>query len=54
MTKLKNKVVETFQCNCPHEYQDSLYGKGERIHNPTSGKDSTVRRCTVCGRAKTK
>ena len=32
--------------NCkPHKFQDKLYGKKQRVHNPT--KEGC--RCTVCG-----
>jgi hypothetical protein len=32
-------------CSCSHKFQDSEYGKGQRVHN------SCVKgyRCTVCG-----
>ena len=34
------------KCNCKHEDQDILHGKGMRVHNKDSkGND----RCTVCG-----
>jgi hypothetical protein len=33
-------------CNCTHEFQDTRYGKGQRVHTP--GKDKIA--CTVCGR----
>ena len=33
--------------NCEHDYQDSLYGKGMRVHNPMKGGEKA--RCTVCG-----
>lgn len=32
-------------CKCKHEYQDKVYGKGNRVHNP--GPKSIT--CTVCG-----
>jgi len=32
-------------CKCKHEFQDSVYGKGLRLH--TVAKDGT-HRCTVC------
>ena len=34
------------KCNCKHEQQDRMYGKGKRVHNPTSTEG--VYRCTVC------
>lgn len=39
----------------PHAYQDSVYGKGFRVMNPSSPKASTpMYRCTVCCPTKTK
>ena len=38
-------------CSCKHEQQDEMYGKGNRVHNNASGKDSKTSdrwRCTVC------
>jgi len=38
------------KCTCSHEFQDKKYGRGRRVHNPTSrgtGSDQ-VFRCTVC------
>lgn len=45
--------VRVLTCNCIHEYQDSRYGKGRRLHNPTeklAPGATTVKlyRCTVC------
>lgn len=45
------------KCNCKHEGQDALHGKGMRLHNPgvRQGKDAIVKfRCTVCGDQKSK
>jgi len=33
------------KCDCKHEGQDELHGKGNRVHNPKA-KDEI--RCTVC------
>lgn len=33
-------------CTCVHPYQESRYGPGKRVHNPT--KDGKAWRCTVC------
>jgi len=40
-------------CTCSHEYQDSRYGKGNRVHNPRI-KDGKLRGwcCTVCAGVK--
>ena len=39
-------------CNCSHNSQDELYGKGNRVYNKckstSSGMDKY--RCTVCGK----
>jgi len=39
-------------CTCIHEYQDSIYGKGNRLYNhaPAKGLKPRRYRCTVCGR----
>ena len=43
------KILE---CVCSHEYQDSKYGKNNRVFNPCKSADSkkTKYRCTVCRR----
>lgn len=40
------------KCNCAHEFQDKVYGKGIRVHNPC--KEGKAGRCTVCGNEKVK
>lgn len=42
-----NKLVIS-KCSCVHQYQDNLYGKGNRVCNPMK-KDGDCR-CTVCGK----
>ena len=40
---------------CEHIYQDAVYGKGNRVHNPAKPKESgkaTAYRCTVCADTK--
>jgi hypothetical protein len=39
------------KCNCKHEYQDGVYGKGVRIATPCKpvNRKPTKARCTVCG-----
>lgn len=32
-------------CGCKHEYQDRVYGQGQRVKNHTSKGEF---RCTVC------
>lgn len=34
------------KCNCKHDFQDSVYGKGNRLHTTGVKGDH---RCTVCG-----
>jgi hypothetical protein len=43
-------MTEVKSCNCKHEYQDAVYGKGQRVHNPST----KGHRCSVCGTEKTK
>lgn len=40
------------KCDCEHEFQDQIYGKGMRVWNPLGkGKDQgTNYICTVCGK----
>jgi len=48
--------AEVKKCNCSHESQDSIHGKGMRVHNHNedSVKGGTQPRasCTVCGTEK--
>jgi hypothetical protein len=37
-------------CNCNHQYQDRVYGKGMRVHNVSPKTEASV--CTVCGAQK--
>ena len=39
-------------CNCKSDFQDAVYGKGNRIANSSAAKDKAQRKhgCTVCGR----
>lgn len=43
-------------CTCQHKYQDEVYGKGLRVHNPCKyNKAADLKsglRCTVCGNVK--
>jgi hypothetical protein len=42
-------------CDCPHIYQDKVYGPGKRVHNACYTKNRvTGHRCTVCGNKKEK
>lgn len=38
------------KCTCQSEYQDSVYGKGNRVMNPYGKSQDSGYRCTVCGR----
>lgn len=37
---------KVLKCNCPHEMQDRIHGRGMRLHNPCKENEY---RCTVCG-----
>lgn len=39
-------------CNCNHEFQDSRYGLGLRVHTVGGKANSPTFRCTVCGKEK--
>ena len=56
MKKIKPSATKVLECkNCKaNEYQDTLYGKGYRVHNqksrPQDGEQSRHEYvCTVCG-----
>jgi hypothetical protein len=36
-------------CDCTHDSQDQIYGRGKRLHNLTANGAN----CTVCGKKKT-
>lgn len=38
------------KCTCSHEFQDALYGMGNRVCNPCTKRSDGSRsyRCTVC------
>jgi hypothetical protein len=37
------------KCHCQHEFQDSKYGKGMRVHTPTKkSPEGSIFRCTIC------
>lgn len=41
-------------CNCKHESQDKLHGKGRRVFNKTRKTAGTtpIYRCSVCSKEK--
>lgn len=39
------------KCDCEHEFQDKVYGKGNRVHNYRDKDNNYI--CTVCGSIKT-
>ena len=46
-------MTKILKCICKHEYQDKVYGTGNRVHNNRSkGKEDDGYRCTVCGDVK--
>jgi hypothetical protein len=51
-TSHDGKISDCGNCKS-HDYQDSLYGKRKRVHNPMV-KDGKLRgyKCTVCGNVK--
>lgn len=40
------KSPRVMPCACKHEFQDSRYGSGKRLHNP---RKSDKWACSVCG-----
>jgi hypothetical protein len=47
-TAFTSATSQIMPCTCSHAYQDSLRGKGKRVHNPNKNGF----RCTVCGATK--
>lgn len=49
--KVDVETVRTLPCSCKNQYQDKMYGLGQRAHNFAPKKDKAGRkwRCTVCG-----
>jgi len=43
--KQETKIMH---CTCKNEYQDRMYGPGNRVMNATLGKTGKGYRCTVC------
>lgn len=43
-------AVKIIRCDCVHEYQDKLYGKGNRVCNVMKNADKA--RCSVCSKVK--
>ncbi len=42
-------MTKIIKCDCQHEDQDKMYGKGNRVHNETRGGKW---RCTICKKEK--
>lgn len=41
------------KCTCENKFQDSRYGKKNRVHNKTENRSNRGDwRCTVCGKEK--
>jgi len=59
MTKVATATeVQTHKCDCKHEFQDRLYGTGQRVMHPckagkNAGQIGSGRRCTVCAKVHT-
>jgi hypothetical protein len=47
-----SKVTKIITCDCIHEIQDSIYGKGNRVHNKGGAKNTVKWKCTVCNKEK--
>jgi very-short-patch-repair endonuclease len=48
----KETMMAVLNCDCKHPYQDLVYGKGRRWHNPL--KDTAKGyRCSVCSKTRT-
>lgn len=45
-------TIEIRYCPCVSAYQDTKYGRGQRVHNLSQGGKKTGSRCTVCGAKK--
>jgi hypothetical protein len=43
-------MTKILRCDCHHEYQDKIYGKGMRLHTPKEEPEKNGYRCTVCGK----
>ena len=42
-------TFKIIKCSCKHEFQDSVYGNGMRLHNLGQGqKNSNTYKCTIC------
>jgi len=47
-------TAKILKCDCVHEYQDKIHGKGKRVHNfaKNANNKSGGWRCTVCQKIK--
>lgn len=48
-TKKVDPTPQVLDCSCKHDYQDTIYGAGKRLHNISAKGE---KRCTVCGNKK--
>lgn len=56
-TTSEGEPAEIIHCECINTYQDTTYGKGNRVFNPTCKVNSSAKRiyrCTVCKAEKNK
>ena len=45
--------TKIMKCTCESKFQDSRYGKGNRVHNQTQNRSGRGNwRCTVCEKEK--
>ena len=48
--QLAEAPPKILRCACNHLFQDEIYGKGRRLHNPHKVGASLIGyHCTVCG-----
>lgn len=46
--------TKVLPCTCANEFQDTEYGKGQRVHNEAKSNNALVKawRCSVCSNKK--
>jgi hypothetical protein len=56
LAALGGEIMAVKPCKCKHDYQDKMYGKGNRVHNfaRNANNKSGGWRCSVCGDIKSK
>lgn len=46
---MNKKTIEIRSCHCTSNYQDRVYGKGQRVHTLSQGGKKNNSTCTSCG-----